>query len=183
MKKLRYKRNTYDLSGDYGIGYTSDGKEFWFDLDDYEKIKDYCWFIHHSRYVACKDKNHKWMLLHKLIMNDLDNNYDIDHIKTENKFDNRKCNLRIATRSQNNRNRKLSKNNTSGVTGVHWHSRDKVWEADIGDGNSKKYIGRFCEFHDAVKARKNAEEKIYKEYSYSNSQKKYEEVTDIYGNV
>ena len=34
------KYNTYDLSGDYGIGYTSKDEEFYFDLEDYDKIKD-----------------------------------------------------------------------------------------------------------------------------------------------
>lgn len=179
MKKMRYQRNQYDLSGDYGIGYTSDGREFWFDLEDYEKIKDYCWFIHHTNYVACKDKTHKWMLLHKLIMNDLDNEYDVDHIKTEYKFDNRKCNLRIVTRSQNNSNRKISSINISGCTGVLWHSRDKIWEAYIGKGNKKYYLGRYDSFEDAVRARKEAEEKYYKEWSYDNSQKAYEEANAI----
>ena len=32
-KKMFYKRNSYDLSGDYGIGYTCNG-EFYFDLED-----------------------------------------------------------------------------------------------------------------------------------------------------
>lgn len=40
--KLNKKYNTYDLSGEYGIGYTSKGEEFYFDLEDYDKIKDYC---------------------------------------------------------------------------------------------------------------------------------------------
>ena len=33
----------YDLTGDYGIGYTKEGDEFWFDKEDYEKIKKYIW--------------------------------------------------------------------------------------------------------------------------------------------
>lgn len=35
------KYNTYDLSGEYGIGYTEKGEEFYFDLEDYDKIKNY----------------------------------------------------------------------------------------------------------------------------------------------
>lgn len=35
----KHKTNTYDLTGEYGIGYTSSGDEFWFDLEDYDKIK------------------------------------------------------------------------------------------------------------------------------------------------
>lgn len=52
------KHNKYDLSGEYGIGYTFQGKEFYFDLDDYDKIKNYCWYIDNQNgYVMTKDKN------------------------------------------------------------------------------------------------------------------------------
>ncbi len=37
------KYNTYDLSDEYGIGFTSKGEKFYFDLEDYDKIKNYCW--------------------------------------------------------------------------------------------------------------------------------------------
>ena len=36
---LHKKYNTYDLTGEYGIGYASNGKEFYFDLEDYDKKK------------------------------------------------------------------------------------------------------------------------------------------------
>ena len=39
------KFNRYDLSGEYGVGYTSKNQPFYFDKEDYELIKDYCWFI------------------------------------------------------------------------------------------------------------------------------------------
>lgn len=39
-KNKRYNR--YDLTGEYGIGYTNQGVEFYFDLEDYDKIKEYC---------------------------------------------------------------------------------------------------------------------------------------------
>lgn len=50
------KYNTYDLSGEYGIGYTSKGEEFYFDLEDYEKIKDYCWCFSDG-YLIAPNKN------------------------------------------------------------------------------------------------------------------------------
>jgi len=37
------KGNDYDLNGNFGIGYTSKKEEFYFDLDDFEKIKNYTW--------------------------------------------------------------------------------------------------------------------------------------------
>lgn len=176
MKNKNKKYNTYDLSGDYGIGYTiNTNEEFWFDLEDYDKIKDYCWHKHHKYFIAKIDD--KSIGLHKVVMNDLENKYDIDHIKTENKFDNRKLNLRKTTRQQNNSNHKLFKNNTSGVSGVRWHSRDNVWESWIKVNYENIYLGRYTDFDDAVRARKQAEEKYYGEYSYSNSQRLYEKLT------
>ena len=168
------KNNVYDLSGKYGVGYTSKGEEFWFDLEDYDLIKDYCWHKHHDYFVA--KINGKSIGLHKFVMKDLNNLYDIDHVKTENKFDNRKLNLRKTTRHQNSCNQKLATNNTSGVTGVRWHSRDNVWESWIKVNYKDVYLGRYPSFQEAVKARKEAEEKYYGEYSYDNSQKLYEEL-------
>lgn len=43
-KRLK-KYNIYNLTGEYGIGYTSNtNKEFYFDIEDYDKIKNYCWY-------------------------------------------------------------------------------------------------------------------------------------------
>lgn len=75
------KYNTFDLSGEYGVGHTTKGEEFWFDLGDYEKIKDYCWFKHHDYFVAKIDGN--TVPLHKIVMDDIQNDYDVNHIKTK----------------------------------------------------------------------------------------------------
>lgn len=50
----------------------------------------------------------------------------IDHINGI-RDDNRIANLRLATYSENNRNSKLKKSNTSGVKGVYWHKSRNKW--------------------------------------------------------
>lgn len=160
------KYNTYDLSGEYGIGYTSNGEEFWFDKEDYDIIKDYCWYTHHG-YVEAR-YNNIIVYMHRLVMNVNDDNIEVDHRK-HNKYDNRKSELRIATRTQNMQNNSLHVNNTSGVPGVIWHKRDCIWEAHIRINGKDKYLGRYINFSDAVKARKAAEEKYFGEFSYDNS--------------
>ena len=162
------------MSGNYGIGWTSKGEEFYFDLEDYDKIKDYCWFLSPKGYVIAKDifsdnSNHH-VIFHRLIWpREAD---QIDHIGN-NKQDNRKCNLREVNNSKNQMNQKLQKNNKSGYHGVTWHKRDQIWEAHIGYNKQQIYIGRFTHLEDAVKARKEAEEKYFQQYAYDYSQKIY----------
>lgn len=163
------KHNTYDLSGEFGIGYTLSGEKFYFDLEDYDKIKDYCWHINKNGYVKTNKQGNSF--IHNLILPDIKR---VDHIKTENKFDNRKSNLREVTVSQNGMNSKLNKNNTSGVTGVSWNKQKNKWNAYIMIDRKKYNLGYFDVFVDAVKVRKEAEEEYFGEFSYDNSQKLYE---------
>lgn len=167
---------TYDLSGDYGIGYTNKGDEFWFDKEDYDLIKNYSWFKHRKYFEASvpmsKDKN---IYLHRLVMgigfDTYDFQIDVDHIITENKFDNRKSNLRLVNKSQNNTNKVMQKNNTSGYRGVYYRKRDGTWESYINIDGKKTFLGRFHNKEDAIQKRRWAEDKYYGEYSYYNSQK------------
>lgn len=109
------------------------------------------------------------MSLHRLIMN-FSNATDIDHIHgKETRYDNRKSNLREATHSQNNMNKGLQSNNTSGVVGVGWYSKTNKWRAHIMVDRKFIHLGLFDSFENAVKARKEAEEKYFGEFSYDNS--------------
>lgn len=164
---MRRKHNQYDLSGEYGIGYTSNtNKPFYFDLEDYDRIKDYCWFANAYGYIASK-YNSKIIFLHKIIMDTTDK--IIDHIN-HNTTDNRKNNLRIVTKSQNAANHNILRNNTSGVTGVDKRI-DGKWRARIRINNKIIFLGNYTDFNDAVRARKQAEEKYFGQYSYDNSMK------------
>ena len=165
QSKLNKKYNTYDLTGEYGIGYTSKGEKFYFDLEDYDKIKDYCWRIAPDGYVITSGGKS----LHSVIMNTT-NKQKIDH-KKHIKIDNRKNQLRICTAQENNMNRKISRNNTSGCTGVYWSVKNQKWWASIKFKNKSIYLGSFNKFEDAIKARKQAEEKYFGEFSYDNSLK------------
>lgn len=68
-------------------------------------------------------------------------------------------------------NEKLSKNSTSGVTGVHYYKSRNKWTAQIGVNKKMIHLGYFENFDDAVKTRKEAEEHYYGNFSYENSQK------------
>lgn len=162
------KYNTYDLTGEYGIGYTLNGEEFYFDLEDYNLIKDYCWYIHKGYVTSMKSKTNKGILLHRLLFHNIDNNEVIDHINHKTN-DNRKNNLRIVTQSENQMNRSKQYNNTSGVTGVYRDKKYNRWFSVITANKNVIHLGHFNKFEEAVKARKQAEEKYFGEYSYDNS--------------
>jgi hypothetical protein len=149
LNQYNKKYNSYDLFGEIGVGYTTKGEEFYFDLEDYDKIKDYCWFLNGSGYAMAKIKNQR-IFMHKLVLN-VGNDSLIDHID-RNRTNNRKSNLRICEKSDNNINIKLRKDNTSGVTGVYWIEADGGWHAML-HYKHQKYIRRCKTYEDAVRAR------------------------------
>ncbi len=168
-KEMSYN-NIYNLSGEYGIGYDSKGEEFYFDLEDYDKIKNDYWFINSNGYVVTSN-NKKHM--HRVITSvdgDIWTDIQVDHIHGENtRNDNRKFNLRIATPSQNGMNKKIYSNNTSGHTGVYWNKSRNRWVSYISINKKLVCLGSYKSKEDAIKARKEAEEKYYGEFSYENS--------------
>lgn len=88
----------------------------------------------------------------------------IDHINGD-KGDNRISNLRLCTMSENMRNAKKRKTNTSGVIGVWFDRRSGKWQAEILVNYKKTYIGSFSDLGDAASARREAEIKYHGEFS------------------
>ena len=78
---------------------------------------------------------------------------DIDHIN-QNKSDNRICNLRHASRSENMFNRGKNKNNTSGIKGVTFCKCTGKWRAQIMVNGKTMKIGRFATKEQAAEAYK-----------------------------
>lgn len=81
----------------------------------------------------------------------------IDHVNGDG-FDNRLSNLREATPSQNNFNKPLQKNNTSGVRGVSYNKNSNRWKAVIGVSKKKILLGFFESKEEAAQAYRKAAE-------------------------
>lgn len=166
LSKRKSKQNRYDLSGEYGIGWTSNtDEEFYFDLEDYEKIKDYCWSknIDDKNYVSLRARNKgtkKIVLFHQIIAGGINK----DHIN-RNPLDNRKNNLRDATVSENAKNKSKRNDNTSGVTGVSYEAKSGTWRAEITCNKQKFYLGSFADKNRAITERLRAEQKYFGEFA------------------
>lgn len=84
---------------------------------------------------------------------------EIDHIDGDRSNDRRE-NLRLATRKQNQRNVGITKRNTSGHKGVNYYRNGK-WRVTI----KQKHVGYYESYEDACDAYRQQSEKLYKEFS------------------
>lgn len=84
---------------------------------------------------------------------------EVDHINN-NKEDNRIENLREVTRCQNQWNRPVKQNSTTGVKGVYPHFRGK-FSAEIRQHGKKHYLGLFSTIEEAKKAVQQKREELH----------------------
>lgn len=129
------------------------------DYDDWKKMCDKKWLVNDKGYAYCRD-NGKRVTAHRDIMNP-DHTLVVDHINNE-KLDNRKENLRNCTLQENNLNRPVQKNNTSGTPGVTYVKKTGKWKVEICYYGQYKYLGTFEDYDEAVSVRKAAEKKYFK---------------------
>ena len=72
----------------------------------------------------------------------------VDHINGI-RYDNRPSNLRSVSNSENQKNKKISSNNTSGYVGISWCKLTCTWLAHIGTSNRRERQ-RFVMIEDAI---------------------------------
>ena len=138
------------------------------DLEDVERCKQYYWGVmkcynhKEDEFYPMKQRDGR-ELLHRYIMN-YTGELNVDH-RDGKTFNNRKYNLRICSRMENAKNRKMNRNNSSGVKGVSWNKVHEDWVANICVNGKKTTLGNFQYFDEAVEARKLAEEKYHKEFN------------------
>lgn len=153
--KFNKRYNTFIVKGNITECYTTGGYKYIIDTEDLPRIKDICWFKDKAGYLEGRDGKTKFKL-HRFLTN-CPEGYDVDHIN-HHVNDNRKSNLRICTRSQNNMNRK--------VKGVHWYKARNKWTVSITKDNKKYFLGYYDNYEEALKVRKKAEEEYFKEFAY-----------------
>ncbi len=141
------------------------------DTEDWDKIKAYRWHLHGCKnyttaYVRGlipnpdkdinRPRNYTLILLHRLILGKPSKGMVTDHIN-HNGLDNRKENLRFATRGQNQQNRRAGKNSSSQYLGVSWLAKHQLWQVMIKHNGKRYYLGSFrCEHQAALAYNKKA---------------------------
>ena len=93
----------------------------------------------------------------------------LDHIN-RNREDNRIENLREATYSENSRNKKGHKNNTSGSRNVSFYKRLNKWRVQLNINGKNKHFGYFLNFDEACSVAEQTRIVYYKEFAGLNNE-------------
>jgi HNH endonuclease/AP2 domain len=139
------------------------------DDEDFGWLSTMKWFasLQRDRYYA---KTNAGVYMHRLIMGNPDG-LMVDH-RNGCTLDNRRDNLRVATRNQNQRNSNsvhlLRKHNTSGFRGVFIDKRDGGIYARILVDNKGINLGRFKTREEAARAYDEAAKKFHGEFATLN---------------
>lgn len=99
-------------------------RTFFCDVKDLELVKSRIWFVSDD-YIRSAEPGGGHVKFHKLVLPEFE---EVDHING-NTMDNRRVNLRDGTERVNMTNKGISKNNTSGATGVSYVASEETWIA------------------------------------------------------
>lgn len=140
------------------------GKYATVDEEDYERISKHKWYAEWNKdtksFYAIRQsrdkegKQYKIRMAREILGLNKGDKRQADH-KDHNTLDNRTLNLRVATRSQNQWNRKNTK-------GYSWHRVYKNFQAEIMLNGKSIFLGRFPTSTEAHIAYLNAKKKYHK---------------------
>lgn len=138
------------------------------DEDFLEIIHEHNWYCSSWGY-AVRFVGRKCTFMHRCII-DVPDGYEVDHIN-RNKLDNRRCNLRICTKVQNQGNRPkptCKKTPSSKFKGVHFSKRDGRFVAQSGSKSNPRNLGFFKIEEDAARCYDEWAREFYGEFALLN---------------
>ena len=145
----------------------SQGMVSFVDDEDFEKVNSHKWFLCRSNqtYYAIRhariNGKVKTFSIHREVLK-APKGLQVDHIN-HNGLDNRKENLRLATNTENARNKK-----STGHKGVCWNKSAKMYQAKITINYKSIHLGCFESVSDAAKAYDKAAKNYFGDFAQLN---------------
>lgn len=147
------------------------------DDEDYERVNQFTWHVRNNpltNYCRRVDTHEAGGLvyMHRFILGLTDPKVHVDHINS-NGLDNRQCNIRAVTRSQNHMNMRKKRYNggrptSSKFKGVHWCNTAKRWVSRIVLNGKVIRTKHFRDEISAAKAYNDAAQKYFGEFARLN---------------
>lgn len=156
------------VAGDVAYIPLTKGYEAVIDAFDVPLVCGHNWFaaisgdVVYARRSGWKDGKPLTVRLHRALLGDPPDVL-VDH-RDGDGLNNRRSNLRTATRAQNGQNVKPRKTNSSGFKGVTWHKENRRWCAQIKAQGVKKHIGYFATAEEAASAYADASNRLHGEF-------------------
>jgi len=145
------------------------GKFALVDDEDFEMVNALNWnanFQHTTWYARAWQKP-KRILMHRLIMGVTDSGILVDH-RNHDGLDNRRNNLRIASKADNCRNKSHRNGTSSKYHGVCWHKATNKWITKICVDYTDIHLGIFEKEEDAALAYNVAAVKYFDKFANLN---------------
>lgn len=112
------------------------------------------------------NKKRTTISVHRLIMKPLKTK-QVDHVNG-NGLDNRRCNLRVCTHSQNQMNKRPKLNSEHKFKGIFWIQKISKWKSSIYVNGKGLHLGLFSSEIKAAKAYDKSAKKHFKEFAKLN---------------
>lgn len=149
----------YDINGAYCIIFLTKGYYTKVDPEDYDWLDSFKWYTNDGgnnpyayRGIAVpKTRKIQQIPMHKQVLDIIQSDLTVDH-KNGDTLDNRKNNLRLATRQQQAINRGMRSDNKSGYKGVYWLNYANKWRAQIKHNGKRISLGVYENVEDAAEA-------------------------------
>jgi hypothetical protein len=164
---LRYRKRCYGFT--FRKIKLTQGKYAIVDPEDYEKLIGYPWYAAKSprTFYARRYENGKTIKMHRQIMNPPPGLF-VDH-ENHNGLDNRKANLKIATPTENARNRRPKSGKSGSIyKGVRRNKKLNKWRAVICYNGKYIHLGYFDDEKQAAKAYDEAAKELFGRFAFLN---------------
>ena len=133
---------------------------------DFPLINKHKWRAHPGLATYYAVTGHRNLRMHRIILS-APAEMMVDH-RNGNGLDNRRCNLRLCTRSQNAVNSAGPKGGSSQYKGVYWSKQKQRWIAEVRCNDRKYRIGRFRNEQEAARAYDEAALRLFGEFARLN---------------